>query len=232
MFLIILLSGCSDNTYLEPIYTITEAQFSTELQSIDGLQLLSTSDPDFDFSEAWGSINGILSTAGDKFESILESNNSTLSMKDFMSDMVSQLVSDAINVVFKAGFYFYAGIEYKEVTIGNTIVQIPSENSFFYFGLAVLFTPSELKEEFTETLTNWITFFEKGLPLSTFPPPVDPWYVIEIYVQDSGIDFPLLDNDILILVYPTTGDRQSTVDIGNLPSLPVEYNVQFSNSTS
>jgi hypothetical protein len=49
--------------------------------------------------------------------------------------------------------------------------------------------------------------------------------VLKIFVKDSGIDIPLLDNDILILLYPTTGGAPSTVDLGDMEHIESNYNI-------
>ncbi|MHA1969594.1 MAG: hypothetical protein ACW964_17575 [Candidatus Hodarchaeales archaeon] len=101
--------------------------------------------------------------------------------------------------------------------------------------MVVLFTPSQLKKELTETIQSWQKTFTDTVN-EFFPwlpgqqvvspqdhPPKDPCYQFNLYVQDSGIDFPLINNDVLFMIFPTTGVYDSTVDLGNMSKIPNFY---------
>lgn len=224
-------------TFLSPIIVpvsagyeinVWEADFETELQQIPGLQLLSTVDHDFDFSDTWGSIEGLVNQSRAQFDTQV-GDQRNFTVRSFVKGFIRQFVADAMSVVFKAGFYFYGGSNPLDMNIGSYSISVPNNITEFYCGFVFLFTPSELKKEFMETVDGLLqSIKEVGVPFSivdTTPRQI-PYYTIELCVKDSGIDLPLIDQDILLLVYPTVDEGYApAIDIGKLAQIPQSYGI-------
>lgn len=230
--IIILLSGC-----IGPIGFVIEtvgqqAEFLSEIQEIDGLQKIRIDNPDFNFSEAWGTVDSLSQKT--KVIAIKSS------IKTKLIVFFTMLAGDVLETLVDGAFYFYDPDEIEwmgheinstSISLQGTEVKIPTDETALVFGLVIIIKPSEVAKEIGETIESLIN---ETYQLNNAPPgsiqkqPAPPIYQVNIFWKDSGVPIPNLDKDILVMIRPVPRKYfESDIPLGNLQILDEFYQVEL-----